>query len=134
MSKSYQNTIDVFLSEKALRKAAMGIKTDSTPVEDPKAPETVFMLYRLFATPEETALMAERYRAGGYGYGHAKQSLAEVLERTLGPARARYTALLTRPADLDDVLRDGARRARAVAAEVVDRAREACGLGARASP
>ncbi|MBI5514058.1 MAG: tryptophan--tRNA ligase [Deltaproteobacteria bacterium] len=132
MSKSYQNAIDVFLPERALRKAVMGIKTDSTPVEDPKDPDkdTVFMLYRLYATPEETAAMDQRYRAGNYGYGHAKQALAEVLERDLGPARERYNALLARPAELDDVLRDGARRARAVAREVLDRARSACGLGA----
>jgi len=130
MSKSYGNTIDVFLSSKALRKAVMGIKTDSTPVEDPKDPETcnVFQLYRLTATAAEVAEMAAQYRAGGYGYGHAKQALYEALDRQLTPQRERYADLMARPDTLEDILRGGASRARVVAREVLDRVRRGVGL------
>ncbi|MEZ4406277.1 MAG: tryptophan--tRNA ligase [Polyangiales bacterium] len=130
MSKSYQNTIDIFLADKPLRKAVMTIKTDSTPVEDPKDPETcnVFQLYRLVATPDETAALAAKYRGGNYGYGHAKQELFEALVRHLGPARERYNALLADTAHLDDVLADGAARARVVARDVLERVRAKVGL------
>jgi tryptophanyl-tRNA synthetase len=132
MSKSYGNTIELFLPSKQLRKAVMGIVTDSTPVEAPKDPErdNVFALYKLFATPEETAALAERYRAGGMGYGHAKQALFEVLEREIGPARARYEALMADTAQLDRVLAEGASRARGVARQVIARVRKRVGLPA----
>ena len=88
MSKSYGNTIELFAEPKPLRKRIMGIVTDSTPVEDPKDPDrcTVFALYRLFATPDETEEMASRYRAGGMGYGEAKKALHEKVEALVGPA------------------------------------------------
>ncbi len=130
MSKSYGNTIDVYLPPKALRKAVMGIKTDSTPVEDPKDPEgcNVFQLYRITATVPEVEAMAAQYRAGGYGYGHAKQSLYEALDRRLAPQRERYAALMGHPDTLEDILRTGAGRARAVARGVLDRVRSGVGL------
>jgi tryptophanyl-tRNA synthetase len=130
MSKSYGNTIDVYMPPKALRKAVMGIKTDSTPVEDPKEPEgcNVFQLYQLVATPAEVAEMAAQYRAGGYGYGHAKQALYEALERRVGPQREAYTKLMANPAGLEDILRDGAARARVVARGVLERVRAGIGL------
>src|SRR5206468_3943199 len=87
---------------------------DPLPVEAPKDPETnhVFNLYKLFATPAERDALAARFRAGGLGYGHAKQALVDLLERELGPARARYDALVADRPGLDRILADGAARAR----------------------
>lgn len=133
MSKSYDNTIPLFLAPKPLKKAIMAIVSDSAPVEAPKDPETnsVFQLYRLFATREETDALAARFRAGGLGYGHAKQALVDVLERELGPARTRYDELCADPGSLEQVLREGAARARAVAAPVMERVRSRVGLPRR---
>jgi tryptophanyl-tRNA synthetase len=133
MSKSYGNVIEVFLPEKKLRKTIMSIKTDSTPLEAPKDPETcsVFALYRLFATDEQQAALAHRYRAGGMGYGEAKLLLFEAAMTYFGPARDRRSQLETNPGVIEDVLSAGARQARAKAAEVLDRARQACGLKKR---
>jgi tryptophanyl-tRNA synthetase len=131
MSKSYGNTIELFLPEKQLRKRIMSIKTDSTPVEEPKNPDTcsIFTLYKLFATPEQQAQLAARYRAGGMGYGEAKQALFEAAFAYFGPARARREKLSADPHTLNDILATGAQRARAKAQEVLQRARRACGLG-----
>ncbi len=133
MSKSYGNTVTLMQSKKALRQQVMRMVTDSTPLEDPKDPETcnVFALYRLFASPEEVAEMAARYRAGNYGYGHAKMALAEVMEAYAAPARERYMALLADPQTLEEVLRDGAARARVTAREVIDRVRSRVGFVGR---
>lgn len=133
MSKSYNNHIEVFMPEKKLRKKIMSIKTDSTPVEDPKDPETchVFTLYKLFADEQQQAALAERYRAGGMGYGEAKQTLFEAAMEYFADARARRAELESHPDRVEDILRDGAKQARAKAAEVLDRARTACGLAAR---
>ncbi len=130
MSKSYGNTVELWLPEKQLRKKIMSIVTDSKGVEDVKDPETcnVFALYKLFGTPEQVAELAARYRAPGMGYGHAKQALFEAMETRLGPARARYEALLAEGTELDAALEAGARRARGVAAGVLARAREASGF------
>ena len=108
----------------------MSIKTDSTPVEDPKDPDScsVFTLYRLFANEEEQAALAERYRAGGMGYGEAKQTLYEAALERFSDARRRRDELLANPSRVDDVLRAGAAAARAKGREVLDRARSACGL------
>lgn len=131
MSKSYNNTIEVFEPAKSLRKKIMSIKTDSTPVEAPKNPETchVFTLYKLFATAEQQAALAERYRQGGMGYGEAKQRLYEAAWEHFAPARERRAQWEARPDDLEDVLRSGARRASAKGQEVLERVRQACGLG-----
>jgi len=133
MSKSYGNTIEIFEPEKKLRKKFMAIKTDSTPVEDPKNPETdsVFQLYRLFATPPEQAALAERYRAGGMGYGEAKQTLFEKAIEYFAAARERRAHFEAHPEDAEEVLKQGARKAREKARQVLERARSACGLSAK---
>ncbi len=130
MSKSYGNTINLFDPPKPTRKRIMSIKTDSTPVDDPKDPDNcnVFALYRLLATPEETHDLAERYRAGGMGYGEAKGLLAEAVERTLGPARERRIELAADPDYVEDVLRTSSAKARTVAANVMEQVRDVCGL------
>jgi tryptophanyl-tRNA synthetase len=130
MSKSYGNVIEIFADDAALKKAVMGIVTDSAPIEAPKDPErnTVFRLYALVATPEEKAAMADAFRAGGYGYGEAKKALLAKLKAFFGPARERYLALLAHPDDIEDVLREGAKRARAEALATIEAARAACGL------
>jgi tryptophanyl-tRNA synthetase len=130
MSKSYGNTIPLFADGKALKQGVMGIITDSLPLAAPKDPErcTVFQLYRLFASEDEAAEMADRYRAGGYGYGSAKEALLARIEMTFGEARERYAALLQRPEQVEETLHQGAARAREVAQRVLARARAACGL------
>jgi tryptophanyl-tRNA synthetase len=130
MSKSYNNTIELFGEPKPTRKRIMSITTDSTPVEDPKDPEkcNVFALLKLLAPPEEAAEWERRYRAGGLGYGEAKQRLAELYEKTFGPRRELRAQWAARPDDVEDVLRTGARRARAVAQEVMADVRDACGI------
>ena len=130
MSKSYGNTIEIFEPPKKLRKKFMSIKTDSTPVEDPKNPLTcsVFSLYQLVATQTEQDALAERYRAGGMGYGDAKQTLYEATLEYFAEARERRTDLDAHPDRVEDILQAGAAQAREKARVVVDRAREACGL------
>ena len=131
MSKSYGNTIEVFEEPKKLRKKIMSIKTDSTPVEEPKDPEadSVFRLYRLFATLDQQAALADRYRAGGMGYGEAKQALFDAATAAFADARERREKLAADPQTLEDILSAGAETARRKAREVLDRARSACGLG-----
>ena len=131
MSKSYGNGLPLFLPPKKLRKLCMKVVTDSTPMEEPKDPAScnVYALYTLFATEEEQAELAERYRAGGLGYGHAKQALFEVMDRFLAEPRDRYEALAAQPELVAESLAAGAVRARAVASETMDRVRNACGLG-----
>ena len=131
MSKSYDNTIDVFEeSEKKLRKKIMKIETDSTPVEEPKDPEGSYIvqLYSLFAGEEEVAEMEESYRKGGEGYGHYKQQLFEACRDFFAPMRERREELLADPGFVEDVLREGAQKARASAQSVMDRVRTATGL------
>jgi tryptophanyl-tRNA synthetase len=130
MSKSYGNTIDIFDEGKPLRKTVMSIVTDSTPVADPKDPErcNVFALYRLFATDEEQAALAARYRAGGMGYSVAKEMLFEKIESYFAPARERRKQLAQNPQFVEDVLRKGAARARAEAQRTMALVREAVGM------
>ena len=108
----------------------MGIVTDSTPMEEPKEPEgnSVYEMYKLFATPEEVAEMAASFRAGGYGYGHAKKALLEAYHRLFDPFRAKREELAKDPASLEDILQAGAKKARASAAPVMEKVREAVGL------
>lgn len=136
MSKSYDNTIPVFDSAKKTKKAIMSIKTDSLGVEDPKEPEgnAVFELYRVFATPEQEAEMAERFRAGGMGYGDAKKALLEIANEHFAEARERREKLVADPAGVNDILAHGAAAARNKSREVLDRARSACGLSSVGSP
>jgi len=130
MSKSYDNHIELFGSPKATRKRVMQIVTDSTLLEDPKEPAAcnVFALYKLFATVEEQAEMAVAYRRGGYGYGDAKKALLAVMDRELAPMRERREALMQDLDFVEDVLREGGRRAREAARRTLDQARAAMGL------
>ena len=125
MSKSRGNLISLFAAEKELKKEVMGIVTDSTPMEEPKDPEacTVFHLFRMVATAEDTEKMAANFRAGGYGYGHAKKALLEVLLDGFASERSTYTALMNDRAELDARLAVGAAKAREVARGVLDRVR-----------
>ena len=133
MSKSYNNTIPLFDTPKKLRKRIMGIKTDSTALEDPKNPETcaVFDLFCLFASEQQQQELAAKYRAGGMGYGEAKQALYDAAMSYFGPAFERRAQLEASPDMVEDILRAGAHKARAKAQEVVERVRSACGLSAR---
>ena len=133
MSKSYGNSIPIFLEGKPLKKRVMSIVTDSTPLEDPKDPDAcnAFAIYRLFADEDERAAMRERYRAGGLGYGEVKKQILARIEEHFADARARRRELEQRPDDVWDILEQGGRRARAVAQEVMERVRTACGLGGR---
>lgn len=130
MSKSYGNTINLFDPPEVTRKRVMSIKTDSTPLEAPKNPDAcnVFALYRLLASPEETAALRRRYLEGGMGYGEAKTRLAEVVARLLDPARERRRQLEKDTDFVEDVLVTSARKARAVAHGVMEQIRQACGI------
>lgn len=133
MSKSYDNTIPIFDTPKRLRKRIMSIRTDSTPLEDPKDPETcsVYQLYRLFADESDQRALADRYRAGGMGYGEAKQTLYDAAMTWFEPAYQRRAELEQTPDVVDRILAEGAARAREVGADVLERVRAACGLGHR---
>lgn len=130
MSKSYGNTIEIFEAEKPLRKKIMSIKTDSLPMEAPKDPDTcsVYALFQLFASPEQQAKLAERYRGGGMGYGEAKQSLFEAAMAYFHDARAKREELAANPTFVEDVLQQGARKAREKGKQVLERVRRASGL------
>jgi tryptophanyl-tRNA synthetase len=130
MSKSYGNTVEMFAEEKALRKRIMGIVTDSTPLEAPKDPagSTVVALYKLFAGKDEVRRMEDEHRAGGVGYGEFKKRLFAAMWEYFAPLRARREEILARPDYLEDVLRDGAARAREIAQGTMDRVRTAVGL------
>jgi tryptophanyl-tRNA synthetase len=133
MSKSYGNTIEIFAEGKALKKSVMGIVTDSTPVEAPKDPEkcTVFTLYKLFAVAEEQAALAERYRAGGMGYGEAKSQLLAKIDAFFAPFREKRKQLAADPGYVEEVLRAGAKKARAEAVQTMELVRSAVGFSAR---
>ncbi len=130
MSKSYNNTIEIFGTAKAAKKQIMRIVTDSKQVEDPKDPETstIFALYKLLASPADQEALEARYRAGGMGYGDAKKTLLEAFEAHFGPLRERREALANDPDYVEDVLQSGAARARKLATETLERARQAAGL------
>ncbi len=130
MSKSYGNTIEIFAEGNALKKTVMSIVTDSTPVEAPKDPEkcNVFALYSLFATEEEKAALAARYRAGGMGYGEAKKLLLEKINTHFGPTREKRKQLAANLDYVEDVLRRGAQRARAEARKTMALVRRAVGM------
>jgi tryptophanyl-tRNA synthetase len=129
MSKSYDNTIPIFAPTKQLKKAIGRMVTDSSPPEAPKDPatSTIFQLYKLFATADETAALAARY-AAGIGWGDAKAELHRVIDTHIAPARERYDALMADRAQVDALLADGARRARAIAGPVLQRVRDAIGI------
>jgi tryptophanyl-tRNA synthetase len=118
------------MDEKELKKVIMSIKTDSTPVALPKNPEAcnVFTLYSLFATDEEREALAARYKAGGMGYGEAKKMLLEKVVAYFAPYRQKRAELLANPGHVDEVLRQGAAKARAIASQTLEEAKRACGL------
>lgn len=130
MSKSYGNHIALFDDPAAVRKRIMSVKTDSTPVEAPKNPETcnAYALLKLLADPEEAQEWAGRYRAGGVGYGEVKKRVAELFEAKFAPARQRRAELAERPGEVEMILVDGAQRARKEAQETMGLVREACGI------
>ncbi len=130
MSKSRNNFINIFLPEKQLRKQVMSIETDSTPLEDPKNPDTdnVFALYKLLATPEQVEEMRQNYLNGGYGYGHAKQTLYELILEKYADARTKFDELMNDKVTLDAFLENGALKARDVAQKVLKRTRNKLGL------
>jgi len=130
MSKSYDNTIEIFQTPKQTKKRCMQIVTDSTPLEAPKNPEqcSVFALLKLFASAEESEQIAQKYRAGGYGYGHAKTRLAELINEQFAAAREKYARLEKDRDYVRDVLREGSRKARQVAEATMQRVRQAAGI------
>ena len=127
MSKSYHNTIELF--DPSAKKKVMSIVTDSKTVEEPKEPEgnSIFELYRLFASKDEVEAMAAAFRAGNYGYGSAKKALLEAYHRLFDPFKARRDELAKDPAALEDILLAGAAKARAVAAPLMEKVRRAVG-------
>ena len=130
MSKSYGNTIPMFGSKGKVKKAVMGIVTDSTPVEEPKdTDQAVFQLWSLFASDAEREEMDERARAGGLGYGDVKKDLLARLMDYFEPMRARRAELEAKPDEVEAILRAGAERARALAMPVLEACRDAAGLG-----
>ncbi len=130
MSKSYNNTLEIFEDPKAQRKKIMRITTDSRPMEEPKEPtgDHLFQLYSLVATSDEIASMAALYQRGGFGYGEVKKALADAAERYFRPARERRAELASQPDKVREILADGASRARKKAGQVLARAKQACGL------
>ena len=129
MSKSKGNLIDIFLPEKALKKQIMGIQTDSTPLEEPKDPDsdTVFSLYTLLASKDETTRMRLNYEQGNYGYGHAKQALLNSILERFHEARQRFDHYMSNQDELDTILLAGAEKARVVANSVLGRVRNKLG-------
>ena len=130
MSKSYNNTIPIFGKEKAIRKTIMNIVTDCKQLEDPKDPDNcnVVALFKLFASGEELEEMKAKYRAGGYGYGHAKQALFEAIDSYFGPMSAKRAEFAKDPGEVWNILNKGAERARATAQETMEKVRKAVGL------
>jgi len=129
MSKSKNNIINIFLPDKQLRKQIMKIKTDSTPLEDPKNPDTcnLFALYKLVATKEQTEDLKEKYLAGNYGYGHAKQAFYELLIEKFAKERELYHYYMDNLSEIDKALAIGAKKAHKVADEVLGRVRTKLG-------
>ena len=129
MSKSYNNFIDIFLPDKKLRKQIMGIKTDSTPMEDKKDAEVcnIYKIYKLLSTEEQATALFEKYAAGNYGYGHAKQELFELICETYSLEREKFNQLMENKAIIDEELEKGAVKARVIAKEVLARVRKNIG-------
>jgi len=129
MSKSYRNTIDIFLPEKQLRKAIMAIQTDSTSIAAPKNPDqcTVFSLYSTLASEEQVATMRTKYLAGGYGYGEAKQALFALILEKFAPARAQFDAYMHDLSAIEQKLATGEAKANALATQTLAQVRNKLG-------
>jgi tryptophanyl-tRNA synthetase len=125
MSKSKNNIINLFLEDKKLRKQIMSIETDSTPMEDPKNPDTcnVFALYNILGTSEAIVKMRDNYEGGNYGYGHAKQALYELITERFSEERSRYNYYMENLDEIDKALEIGAAKATKVANNVLSRVR-----------
>lgn len=130
MSKSYGNVVDVFLPKKQLKKQIMGIQTDSTPLEDPKDPNTcnVFALYKLLATEDQAKQLAVQYRGGNFGYGHAKTALLELILENFGSAREKFDHYIENPEEVFSALKMGAEKARPIAQATLNRVRNKLGF------
>ena len=131
MSKSYNNTLELFEPEKTVTKKIMRIVTDSTAVDEPKDPQkcNVFALLKLVASAEELAEWENKYRNGPMGYGEAKKRLAELVIEYFKPFREKRTELENNTDYVRDILAKGAERAKAIACETLEKARKAVGLG-----
>lgn len=129
MSKSYGNTIDIFLPEKQLKKQVMSIVTDSTPLEDPKDPDhdVVFSLYSLLASDSDVQAMRENYQGGNYGYGHAKKALLGLILDEFKSEREQFDYFMRNPRELDEILKEGEEKARKVITGVLDKIRKKLG-------
>jgi tryptophanyl-tRNA synthetase len=129
MSKSKGNLINIFQTDKLLRKQIMGILTDSTSMEEPKDPDsdTVFALYSILASEESVAEMRMKYLQGNYGYGHAKQELYDCLLSTFGEAREKFQYYMNNVSEIDELLHLGAQKAHVVADDVLQRVRTKLG-------
>ena len=130
MSKSYGNTIDIFLPDKELRKQVMSIVTDSTPLESPKDPDkdNVFALYSLLASEDQKQEMRQKYQGGNYGYGHAKQELYELIVQRFEKERTSFNFYMNNEGALDKKLEQGEEKARVIAREVLERVRKKLGF------
>ena len=131
MSKSYNNILDVFLPDKELRKQIMSIKTDSTPMEESKDAEkcNVYMLYKLLADETSTSLLKQKYEAGNFGYGHAKEELFDLVCDKFSNEREKFNYLMKNKNIIDKELEEGANKAREVACQVLKRVRSKIGYG-----
>jgi tryptophanyl-tRNA synthetase len=130
MSKSYNNTLNIFDSLKPQRKAIMRMTTDSRAMEEPREPETdhLYQLYSLFVDDVARDEMAALYRRGGFGYGEVKKAIADVAESFFAEPRARREELAAHPKAVHEILGDGAAKARRKASDVLSRAQKACGI------
>lgn len=130
MSKSRGNIINIFLDDKALRKQIMSIESDSTPLEEPKNPETcnTFGIYKLLANEEQINIMKQKYLGGNYGYGHAKQALFELVCEHFKIERVKYNYYIKHLSEVDELLKQGATKASAIAEDVLKRVREKLGF------
>lgn len=130
MSKSYDNTIPIFADEKVIKKKVMSIVTDSKGVDAKKKAEgnTVYELYKLFASKEESAALAERFEKGGLGYGEAKKMLLEKILKTFEPFKKKHDDLTANPEKVEKILAEGAKKVKLVSHKTMEKVREATGL------
>jgi tryptophanyl-tRNA synthetase len=130
MSKSYGNIVDIFLPEKELLKQVKSIVSDSTPLEAPKNPDidNTYKIYSLLATEDQQKELREKYLAGNFGYGHAKQALYELIIQKFSKEREAFNFYMSNPAELDKKLEQGEAKARTIALEVLERVRKTLGF------
>ena len=129
MSKTYENTIDIFADEKSLKKQIMSIVTDSKGIEDKKNPEScnIFNIFKLIASEDEVIKLKKNYVEGGYGYGHAKTHLLNLILDLYREERKLYSELIKNPDHLYDILVKGEKKARTIAEKVLSRVRSKLG-------